>query len=52
VTIALHSLEGLGFIRSTRGLVTIRKRAELEEFAGTGYGTPEAEYERLIGPMR
>jgi len=52
VTVALHSLEGLGFIRSTRGLVTIRRRPELEEFAGTAYGTPEAEYERLIGPMR
>ena len=52
VTIALHSLEGLGFIRSTRGLVTIRRRPELQEFAGAAYGTPEAEYERLIGPFR
>jgi CRP-like cAMP-binding protein len=52
VTIALHSLEGLGFIRATRGLVTIRRRPELEEFAGAAYGTPEAEYERLIGPLR
>lgn len=52
VTIALHSLEGLGFIRATRGLVTIRNSTELEEFAGAAYGTPEAEYERLIGPLR
>jgi CRP-like cAMP-binding protein len=52
VTISLHSLEGLGFIRATRGLVTIRRRTELEEFAGGAYGTPEAEYERLIGPLR
>lgn len=52
VTIALHSLEGLGLIRATRGLVTIRGRPELEEFAGTAYGTPEAEYQRLIGPLR
>jgi CRP-like cAMP-binding protein len=52
VTIALHSLEGLGFIRSTRGLVTIRRRSDLQEFAGAAYGTPEIEYERLIGPMR
>ncbi|RZI54344.1 MAG: Crp/Fnr family transcriptional regulator [Pseudomonas sp.] len=52
VTIALHSLEGLGFIRATRGLVTIRRRRELEEFADGAYGTPEAEYERLIGPLR
>lgn len=52
VTIALHSLEGLGFIKSTRGLVKVRERGELEEFAGAGYGIPEAEYERLIGPLR
>lgn len=52
VTIALHSLEGLGFIKATRGLVTIRKRAELEEFAGSAYGTAEAEFARLIGPIR
>ena len=52
VTIALHSLEGLAFIKATRGLVTIRSRSELEEFAGTAYGKPEAEYERLIGPLR
>lgn len=52
VTIALHSLEGLGFIKSTRGLVKVRERTELEDFAGAGYGVPEAEYERLIGPLR
>jgi len=28
------------------------KREELEEFAGAGYGVPEAEYERLIGQLR
>ncbi len=52
VTIALHSLEGLGFIKATRGQVTIRNRADLEEFAGAAYGIPEAEYARLIGPLR
>jgi CRP-like cAMP-binding protein len=52
VTIALHSLEGLGFIKGTRGLITVRKRGELEEFAGAGYGVPETEYRRLIGPLR
>jgi CRP-like cAMP-binding protein len=52
VTIALHSLEGLGFIRSTRGMVVIRSRSGLEEFASGAYGTPEAEYERLIGVPR
>jgi hypothetical protein len=50
VTIALHSLEGLGFTRATRGQVTIRNRLDLEEFAG--FGKPEAEYMRLIGPLR
>ncbi|WP_307088740.1 Crp/Fnr family transcriptional regulator [Sphingomonas faeni] len=52
VTIALHSLEGLGFIKATRGLITVRKRADLMAFAGTSYGVPEAEYDRLIGPLR
>lgn len=52
VTIALHSLEGLGFIKATRGLVTMRSRSALEEFAGMAYGMPEAEYRRLIGPLR
>jgi CRP-like cAMP-binding protein len=52
VTIALHSLEGLGFIKATRGLILVRKREALEEFAGASYGVPEAEYERLIGQLR
>jgi len=52
VTIALHSLESLGFIKATRGLIVVRKREELEDFAGPGYGVPEAEYERLIGQLR
>ncbi|WP_159979165.1 MULTISPECIES: Crp/Fnr family transcriptional regulator [unclassified Novosphingobium] len=52
VTIALHSLEGLGFIKASRGLVVIRSRNDLEEFAGMAYGIPEAEYKRLIGSLR
>ncbi|RYF03393.1 MAG: helix-turn-helix domain-containing protein, partial [Oxalobacteraceae bacterium] len=52
VTIALHSLEGLGLIKANRGVVTIKQRAELEEFACASYGVPEMEYERLIGPLR
>ena len=51
VTIALHTLEGLGLIKATRGSILIRERAGLEDFAGTAYGTPEAEYRRLIGPL-
>lgn len=52
VTTALHVLEGMSLIRATRGLVTVRDRAGLEEFAQDAYGTPEAEYGRLIGPLR
>lgn len=51
VTTALHVLEGNGFIRGTRGAVTMRDRHALEEFAGDGYGRPEGEYKRLIGPL-
>ena len=52
VTTALHVLEGNGFIRSERGAITVVNRAALEEFAGDAYGVPEAEYARLIGPLR
>lgn len=52
VTTALHVLEGNLFIRSVRGLVIIRDRAGLEEFAADAYGKAEEEYERLIGPLR
>jgi CRP-like cAMP-binding protein len=52
VTTSLHALEGNGFIRAERGVVTIRNRAGLEEFAGDAYGKPEAEYRRMIGPFR
>lgn len=52
VTTALHVLEGNGYIRAERGLLTIRDRAGLESFAGDAYGVPEREYRQLIGPMR
>ena len=51
VTSALHVLEGNGFIQGTRGVVTMRDRPAMEEFAGDSYGRPEAEYARLIGPL-
>jgi hypothetical protein len=38
-------------IRSTRGKVLILDRAKLVELADEGYGVPEAEYRRLIGPF-
>ena len=49
VTDALHRLEGLALIRSTRGLVTILDREGLEVNAGAFYGGPEREYARLMG---
>ena len=52
VTTALHVLEGNGFIRSERGAITVTNRRALESFAGDAYGKAEAEYERLIGPLR
>jgi CRP-like cAMP-binding protein len=51
VTVTLHTLEGTGAIRSTRGLVTILDRSRLEEIAGSSYGHAEAEYRRLIGSL-
>lgn len=52
VTTALHVLEGMRLIIAQRGTIIIRDRSGLEEFARDSYGKPEAEYRRLIGPMR
>jgi CRP-like cAMP-binding protein len=49
VTTDMHVLEGEGAVVNRRGRVLVRDRARLEEFAGDCYGTPEAEYERLLG---
>ena len=51
VTVCLHILEGAGMIRSRRARVEIVDREKLVELAGDAYGTPEAEYRRLIGPF-
>ncbi|WP_313618009.1 Crp/Fnr family transcriptional regulator [Agrobacterium sp.] len=48
VTTSLHTLESNGFIRAQRGMITIRNRSALEEFAHDAYGRPEAEYRRLM----
>ncbi|MGJ7039638.1 CRP-like cAMP-binding protein [Shinella sp. BE166] len=48
VTVALQSLEGERFIESERGLITIRNRPGLEQFAHDAYGKPEREYRRLM----
>lgn len=49
VTDALHKLEGRRAIRSERNLVTVLDRPLLEETAGSCYGAPEQEYQRLFG---
>lgn len=52
VTEAINALESKELIRARRGNIKILKRAGLLKIAGRSYGTPEAEYERLIGPFR
>jgi CRP-like cAMP-binding protein len=52
VTVAIHTLEGAGLIRARRGRIRVLSRPRLEEAAGQTYGPAEAEYERLIGPLR
>jgi CRP-like cAMP-binding protein len=49
ITDALHELEGMSLIRSTRGKLAIINRSGLERIAGSSYGMPEREYQRLIG---
>jgi CRP-like cAMP-binding protein len=52
VTDAIHMLEGVNIIRGTRGNIRIVDREKLEDTAGDSYGIPEAEYRRLIGPLK
>jgi CRP-like cAMP-binding protein len=49
VTDALNALRKQGLISYERGKITLRNRKALERMAGDAYGTPEAEYRRLIG---
>lgn len=49
VTEALKTLRQRGLISYVRGQITINDRRTMERFAGPAYGTPEAEYRRLIG---
>ena len=49
VTEALHALRKQGLISYARGRITVKDRKGLERAAGEAYGTPEAEYRRLIG---
>ncbi|WP_246704414.1 Crp/Fnr family transcriptional regulator [Rhizobium sp. P32RR-XVIII] len=49
VTVAVHILEGKGYIRANRGQITILNRKGLIEEANGSYGAAEEEYLRLIG---
>jgi CRP-like cAMP-binding protein len=48
VTTALHVLEGMGAIKSMRGMIMVRDRSVLQRLAATTYGAPEVEYGRLM----
>ncbi|MGH7004926.1 MAG: Crp/Fnr family transcriptional regulator [Alphaproteobacteria bacterium] len=48
VTVALHTLEGRGQIKSARSLITVIDRRALEKTAGESYGVTETEYARLM----
>lgn len=48
VTETLHVLEGKGYIRTSRGKITVLNRAGLIEDAGGYYGVAEQEYENLM----
>ena len=52
VTTALQALETSRVIKAGRGRIEILDRDELRAGAGDCYGTPEAEYERLIGSFK
>jgi CRP-like cAMP-binding protein len=49
VTETLQSLESQNLITAGRGHIIILNRRGIERTAGEAYGTPEAEYRRLIG---
>jgi CRP-like cAMP-binding protein len=49
VTEALHALRDQGLIAYGRGQIAVKDRKGMERMAGEAYGTPEAEYRRLIG---
>lgn len=49
ITNELHIIEGMRVIKATRGNIRVLSRSGLEEIAGGSYGTPEKEYERLMG---
>jgi CRP-like cAMP-binding protein len=49
VTEALHVLEGVQIVETSRGCIHLLDRERLEDIAGGCYGVSEAEYAKLIG---
>lgn len=49
VTVAAGNLSQAGFIRYTRGKITIVDRVGLEEFACECYGVIQSEFVHLLG---
>jgi CRP-like cAMP-binding protein len=49
VTVGVRSLVKRGLVSASRGHIIVTNRAGLESLAGSAYGSPEAEYRRLIG---
>jgi CRP-like cAMP-binding protein len=52
VTHAIHGLEGQGWIKAQRGLVTIRDRQGLENYCGPFYGVAERRYDEIMNIER
>lgn len=52
ITHAIHILEGEGWIRAQRGLVTIRDRHGLEGYCGPFYGVAESRYDQIMNAQR
>ena len=48
VTVAIHRFQERGLVTTKRGLLTLADRAGLELVAGSFYGAPEAELNRLM----
>ncbi len=51
VTVAIHELEGEGFVQAKRGRITILNRTGLETLAREFYGQTDKCCERLLGPF-
>lgn len=48
VTVALQLFEDKNLISAQRGVIAVRDRRGLETIAGSGYGGPEAEFDRVF----